>query len=99
MKTERLITLDEYLTIDQIALTLQVPDEYVQALVDREMLNTIVLPGKLENPIRVSGESFETFIRNCTVKRMCPAVQTQEPKTQQPASPASAHTSHSIFEV
>lgn len=80
--------LERYFTVKQVAHCLQVPEDYVRSLVNSGALECITLPGNLDNPVRVAGDSFENFISSCRSKREIPAlnqvvVQSAEQKVSQ----------------
>ena len=79
--------LERYFTAEQIANCLQVPEDYVISLINSGILECITLPGSLDDPVRISGESFENFICNCQSKREVPVLQkvsVQPPEQQAP---------------
>ncbi len=59
--------LSGYFTVDQVASTLQVSQDYVHSLISEGILTGIKLPGRLNSPIRICAESFQKFISNCAV--------------------------------
>ena len=64
--------LPQYLTVSQVASLLQVSKDYVRALVKKGTLNTIKLPGGRNGPIRISLESLQKTLSDCTVtKNLC----------------------------
>ena len=107
--------LERYFTAEQIANCLQVPEDYVGSLINSGILECITLPGNLNNPVRISSESFENFICKCQSKKEVPVlqrvpVQTAEQQApekdseqQQEQNPSPAPQEHktclSVFEV
>ena len=59
--------LDKFLTVGQIASCLQVSCDYVYSLINQGTLAGIKLPGKFNDPVRISTNSVHKFIASCTV--------------------------------
>lgn len=61
--------LPQYLTVAQVALLLQVSKDYVRKLVKKGILNSIKLPSGRNGPIRISLESLQKTLSDCTITR------------------------------
>lgn len=66
--------LKQYFTIEQIATSLQVSQDYIRSLISRGILKSITLPDSLDNPVRISRDSFEYFILNCRSAKQPPSL-------------------------
>lgn len=66
--------LEQYFTVEQTANCLQVPEDYVISLLNSGIVESIILPGNLDHPERISGDSFESFIRSCRSEKQTPAL-------------------------
>ena len=68
MTNENSIKLNQYLTVDQVACALQVAHEYIRTLIETGNLESINLPGEINNPVRISAKSFARFIADCACR-------------------------------
>lgn len=65
--------LKQYFTIEQIADSLQVSQDYIRSFISRGILKSITLPGSLDNPVRICGDSFEDLMLNCRSVKQSPS--------------------------
>ena len=68
MTNENVIKMNQYFTVDQVAWALQIPHEYIRTLIEAGNLKSIHLPGEINNPVRISANSFVRFIADCVCK-------------------------------
>ena len=68
MAKEEFIRLDQYFTVAQVACALQVSHEYIRILIETGNLESIDLPGEIDNPVKIPAESFARFIADCAHK-------------------------------
>ena len=68
MSKEEFIKLDQYFTVEQVACALQVSHEYIRTLIETDNLESIDLPGEIDNPVKIPAESFARFIADCACR-------------------------------
>ena len=107
---DNLNNLDRFMTVEQLAFVLQVPYDYVYSLISDGTLAGIELPGNFDDSVRISSDSVQKFIADCSVcdiRREVPEQKVFEevfsepkvPEQQIPAQGVSQQVSAAVFDV
>ena len=84
MEMGKLNRLCRYLTIEQAAHVLQVSYDYVNSLISKGIVMSIRLPGAVDCPVRISADSLNGFLAQCTVTNKLPTKKiSQKPQQQE----------------